>query len=70
MSAKVGGQRPTRGCLRGQSPFNNVEDNGSNLQMGHEKRRLLPSLKWPLQDLNLRPTDYESAALTAELRGR
>ena len=24
---------------------------------------------WPLQDLNLRPTDYESAALTAELRG-
>src|SRR6266581_7218001 len=25
---------------------------------------------WPLQDLNLGPTDYESAALTAELRGR
>ena len=23
---------------------------------------------WALQDLNLRPTDYESAALTAELR--
>lgn len=26
--------------------------------------------EWPQQDLNLRPTDYESAALTAELRGR
>ncbi len=25
---------------------------------------------WALQDLNLRPTDYESAALTAELRAR
>jgi hypothetical protein len=25
---------------------------------------------WALQDLNLGPTDYESAALTAELRAR
>src|SRR5579864_7658294 len=25
---------------------------------------------WALKDLNLRPTDYESAALTAELRAR
>ena len=25
---------------------------------------------WALQDLNLRPTDYESAALTTELRAR
>ncbi len=25
---------------------------------------------WPQQDLNLRPTDYESAALTAELWGQ
>ena len=28
-----------------------------------------PVLTWPQQDLNLRPTDYESAALTAELWG-
>jgi hypothetical protein len=27
-------------------------------------------LWWALQDLNLGPTDYESAALTAELRAR
>ena len=26
--------------------------------------------QWALQDLNLGPTDYESAALTAELRAR
>ena len=36
--------------------------------------RGLKSLKiveeWALKDLNLRPTDYESAALTAELRAR
>ena len=25
---------------------------------------------WALKDLNLRPTDYESAALTAELRAQ
>lgn|GEM_PF-6815169 len=25
---------------------------------------------WARQDLNLRPTDYESAALTTELRAR
>ena len=24
---------------------------------------------WPLEDSNLQPTDYESAALTIELRG-
>src|SRR5438094_6353694 len=28
------------------------------------------SFWWALQDLNLGPTDYESAALTAELRAR
>src|SRR2546426_5830793 len=28
------------------------------------------ALEWALQDLNLGPTDYESAALTAELRAR
>ena len=27
-------------------------------------------LKWALKDLNLRPKDYESSALTAELRAR
>src|SRR3954467_8325667 len=29
-----------------------------------------PAFQWALQDLNLGPTDYESAALTAELRAR
>ncbi len=36
----------------------------------HEKSRRNAGLwKWPLGDLNPGPTDYESAALTAELRG-
>src|ERR1700758_4740706 len=31
---------------------------------------LVRQARWPGQDLNLRATDYESAALTAELPGR
>ena len=30
---------------------------------------MIAGILWPLGDLNPRPTDYESAALTAELRG-
>ena len=37
--------------------------------MGYEKTRRVAGVEWPQQDLNLRPTDYESAALTAELWG-
>ena len=33
-----------------------------------EKKQERTEEWWALQDLNLRPTDYESAALTAELR--
>ena len=42
--------------------YANISNILHNTQYGREK--------WPLQDLNLRPTDYESAALTAELRGQ
>src|SRR3977135_2838143 len=41
----------------------------TNAGAGHERGS--PRFrKWALQDLNLGPTDYESAALTAELRAR
>lgn len=33
-------------------------------------RAALVLIWWPLLDLNQRPADYESVALTAELRGR
>src|SRR3954471_21251597 len=36
----------------------------------HTRSGVSLSFKWALQDLNLGPTDYESAALTAELRAR
>ena len=42
---------------------------GSN-PAGHEETRQVAGSEWPQQDLNLRPTDYESAALTAELWGQ
>ena len=35
---------------------------------GRSRGRGCQGLWWALKDLNLRPTDYESAALTAELR--
>ncbi len=40
-------------------------------EMGHKKKTAVAVFfLWPQQDLNLRPTDYESAALTAELWGQ
>ena len=34
------------------------------------QHNVLQGIRWARQDLNLRPTDYESAALTTELRAR
>src|SRR5438445_9547588 len=58
----------------------NVEFGMRNVRASTEATRRPPfdsafrirhsALEWALQDLNLGPTDYESDALTAELRAR
>ena len=50
----------------------NEEEEGSEggAQEGTKKPAKSRLGLWPQQDLNLRPTDYESAALTAELWGQ
>lgn len=42
---------------------------GSNPAFGSTTIVPFYYLLWPLQDLNLRPSDYESPALTSELKG-
>ena len=68
-SASEAAERPTWGCLRGRSPF--IRPPGGQLRssrgrMGPQKKTagVAVFFLWPLRDLNPRPTDYESAALT------
>ncbi len=69
LSASEAAERPTWGCLRGRSPF--IRPPGGSREAtggewGHAKgdSAMLSPFAWPLGDLNPRPTDYESAALT------